>query len=58
LTRVSIDLEKTLAKKMDGRVKPGHDDSSRTTNVHAALETSSPAFTAIASTQDKTQAPL
>jgi hypothetical protein len=25
-TRVSIDLQKTLALKMDGRVKPGHDD--------------------------------
>jgi len=25
LTRVSIDLQKSLAKKMDGRVKPGHD---------------------------------
>jgi hypothetical protein len=26
LTRVSINLEKSLAKKMDGRVKFGHDD--------------------------------
>jgi hypothetical protein len=26
LTRVSIDLQKSLAKKMDGRVKPGHDE--------------------------------
>jgi len=26
LTRVSIYLHKTLAKKMDGRVKPGHDE--------------------------------
>jgi hypothetical protein len=26
LTRVSINLQKSLAKKMDGRVKPGHDD--------------------------------
>ncbi|HEU0082289.1 MAG TPA: hypothetical protein VFQ87_05400, partial [Bradyrhizobium sp.] len=25
LTRASINLQKTLAKKMDGRVKPGHD---------------------------------
>jgi hypothetical protein len=27
LTRASIPLQKNLAKKMDGRVKPGHDDS-------------------------------
>jgi hypothetical protein len=25
LTRVSINLHKSLSKKMDGRVKPGHD---------------------------------
>jgi hypothetical protein len=28
LTRVSIELQKSLAKKMDGRVKPGHDELS------------------------------
>jgi hypothetical protein len=27
LTRASIKLEKILAKKMDGRVKPGHDET-------------------------------
>jgi hypothetical protein len=27
LTRQSINLEKILAKKMDGRVKPGHDET-------------------------------
>jgi hypothetical protein len=26
LTRVSIDLRKSLAKRIDGRVKPGHDE--------------------------------
>jgi len=26
LTRVSIYLHESLAKKMDGRVKPGHDE--------------------------------
>jgi hypothetical protein len=26
VTRVSITLRKSLAKKMDGRVKPGHDE--------------------------------
>jgi hypothetical protein len=25
-TRVSIDLQKSLAKKLDGRVWPGHDE--------------------------------
>jgi hypothetical protein len=26
LTRVSINLQESVTKKMDGRVKPGHDD--------------------------------
>jgi hypothetical protein len=27
LTRVSVDLQESVSKQMDGRVKPGHDDS-------------------------------
>jgi len=30
LTRASINLHKILAKKMDGRVKPGHDEEKET----------------------------
>src|SRR6266404_7067472 len=31
LTRVSINLHESLAKRMDGQVKPGHDDLSNPT---------------------------
>jgi hypothetical protein len=39
LTRQSISLEKSLAKQMDARVKPAHDES---TKSHHALRTNFP----------------
>jgi hypothetical protein len=33
LTRASIPLQKTLSKKMDGRVKPGHDGPEKLRNI-------------------------
>jgi len=33
LTRASIILRKNLSKKMDGRVKPGHDDGKNFVNA-------------------------
>jgi hypothetical protein len=41
LTRVSIELQKTLAKEMDGRIKPGHDELAR---VESENRTAADAF--------------